>query len=159
MSERKVRSLGTFANAALLAITLAACNFSSMDPNDRFAPGKWRVEAWMESGGHSTRGSEGEIKPQTVDLTAAQASQPPLAVFATYFYHGIPNDADIRFRGGEVDGTFHQKGVDDISAHDVTISGTYGPDNFRVTFGYRAFGMPFDQTVEGKLIEPAPAQN
>jgi hypothetical protein len=126
-----------------------------MRADDRFAPGKWRLEAWAETGGISTRGREGEIKPQIVDLTAEQAAQNPRAVLFTYFYSGVPKDAEINFRDGKVDGTFHQKSVDDIAAHDVKIRGTYSPTNFHITFVYRAFGADLEQQFEGKLIDPA----
>jgi len=109
----------------------------------------------MEAGGQSTRGSPGETKPQIVELTPQQVSQQPGAVFVTYFYHGIPNDADLSFRDGKIDGTFHQRGVDDVAAQDVAIKGAYTPRHFQVTFGYQAFGRGFDQVVEGDLIEPA----
>lgn len=141
--------------AATLVLAAAGCNGSPMRADDQFAPGKWRVEGWMEVDGQSSRGSPGEIKPQIVDLSPQQVSQHPGAVFVTYFYHGIPNDADISFRDGKIEGTFHQRRVDDIAAQDVKISGAYSPRHFRVTFGYRAFGRGFDQLVEGDLIEPA----
>jgi hypothetical protein len=126
-----------------------------MRADDRFSPGKWRVEGWSETGGISTRGSAGEIKPQIIDLTPEQAAQHPGAVFFTYFYSGVPKDAEISFRDGKVDGTFHQKSVDDIAAHDVKIRGTYSRSNFHVTFVYRAFGTDLEQQVEGELIDPA----
>ena len=141
--------------AGALALAAAACNGSLMRSDDQFAPGKWRVEAWMELDGQSTRGSPGEIKPEILDLTREQAAQPPAAVFAGLFYAGIPNEADISFRDGKIDGTFHQRGVDDVAAHDVKISGDYDPKHFHVTFGYRAFGRGYDQIVEGDLLEPA----
>jgi hypothetical protein len=141
--------------AAALVLAAAGCNGRPMRTDDQFAPGKWRVEGWMETGGISTRGREGEIKPQIVNLTPEQVAQHPGAVFFTYFYHGVPKDAEISFRDGKIDGTFHQRRVDDISAQDVKISGAYGPKHFRVTFGYGAFGTAFDQVVEGELIEPA----
>jgi len=128
-----------------------------MRSEDHFSPGKWRVEGWMESGGQSTRGSPGEIQPQTLDLTPEQAAQRPGAVLFGYFYSGVPKDADITMQDGKIDGTFHQRGVDDVAAHDVKISGTYDPRHFHVKFGYRAFGTPFDQIVEGELVEPAPS--
>ncbi len=133
---------------------LTGCNGTSMNADDRFYPGKWRVEGWMESSQGSIRGSAEEIQPQIVQLKPEQAKQPPGAVFFSYFYHGVPRDADVNFRDGNVSGSFHQKGVDDIAAHYVKISGTYSRKNFRVTFGYQAFGMTIDQVVEGKLIDP-----
>ena len=125
-----------------------------MNQADRFAPGKWQLEGWMESDQGSTRGKPGATLSETVDLTAEQAKYPPVTVFLSRFYQGVAN-GDVRFAGGKVDGSFHQRGVDDIAAHDVAISGTYGRDHFRVTFGYKAFGMTVNQVVEGKLVEAA----
>jgi hypothetical protein len=110
----------------------------------------------MESGGRSSRGSPGQVRPQTLDLGPEQAAQHPGAVLFNYFYSGVPKDADITTRDGKIDGTFHQRRVDDIAAQDVKISGTYDPRHFHVEFGYGAFGTPFDQIVEGQLVEPAP---
>ena len=126
-----------------------------MDSGDRFAPGKWKTEAWMESAQGSTRGHAGGSQTETVDLSARDASNPPAAVFFSRFYHGV-SDGDIRFNGGRVDGTFLQKRVDDVGEHDVAVSGTYGSDRFRITFAYKAFGMTINQVVDGTLVEPAP---
>jgi hypothetical protein len=120
---------------------------------DHFAPGTWHIEAWMESAQGSTRGQPGATLTDTVKLTAEQASEPPVAVFFSRFYHGA-GTGDIRFRGGRIEGSFHQRAVDDISAHEVPVTGTYDSEHFRVTFGYRAFGMTMNQVAEGKLIEP-----
>lgn len=120
---------------------------------DRFAPGKWETETWMEAGGRSTRGAPGATLRDTVTLTPADAAHPPAAVFFGRFYHGARNPR-VTFANGRIKGGFHQGRVDDIAAHDVTIDGTYGRDRFRVTFVYRAFGMPIDQVVEGRLVAP-----
>jgi hypothetical protein len=121
---------------------------------DRFAPGKWQVEAWMESDQGSTRGHAGATLTDTVTLTPEQAREPPATVFFSHFYHGAKNP-DVRFTDGRVEGRFHQDRVDDIAAHEVPITGTYSRDSFRVSFGYQAFGMTVRQAVEGKLVEPA----
>jgi hypothetical protein len=138
----------------LVALALAGCG-TAMDSGDRFAPGKWKTEAWMESDQGSTRGQTGGSQTETVELSTEDAGNPPAAVFFSRFYHGV-SDGDIRFSGGKVDGTFHQKRVDDVGEHDVAVSGTYGPDRFHVVFAYKAFGMTINQVVDGKLVEPAP---
>ncbi|MFL6726795.1 MAG: hypothetical protein ACJ8FS_09815 [Sphingomicrobium sp.] len=139
---------------ALTALALAGCGGQAMGESDRFAPGKWQLEAWMESDQGSTRGKPGATLSDTVDLTAEDAADPPISVFFSHFYHGVEN-GNIRFARGKVEGSFHQRGVDDISAQDVSVGGTYGRDHFHVTFAYKAFGMTINQVVEGKLVEAA----
>lgn len=140
--------------ALMLVSALGGCEGSAMGGGDHFAPGKWHIEAWMESDQGSTRDQPGAAQTDDVNLSAEQAKYPAATVFFSRFYHGVQN-GDIRFTGGKVGGSFHQKGVDDISAHDVPVTGTYDSEHFRVTFGYKAFGMAVSQVVEGKLVEPA----
>ena len=139
---------------AILALALAGCERGAMD-GDHFAPGTWHIEAWMESNQGSTRGQPGATLTDTVKLTPEQAREPPATVFFSRFYHGV-GKGDIRFSGGRIEGSFHQPGVDDISAHEVAVTGTYGSDHFRVTFGYQAFGMTMNQVAEGRLVEALP---
>lgn len=146
--------MGRLAIAAALAWAVSGCKGGAMDEGDRFAPGTWHLEAWMESEAGSTRGVAGATLTDVVKLTPEQAMAPPAAVFFRHFYHGA-NNPDVRFADGRVEGSFHQGRVDDISAHDVPISGSYARDHFRVTFGYKAFGMTINQVAEGKLVEPA----
>lgn len=135
---------------AALMLAMAGCDGASVGRSDHFTPGTWHIEAWMESEVGSTRGNAGATLTDIVKLTPEQASGSPAQVFFTHFYHGAKSP-DVRFENGRVEGSFHQDRVDDISAHDVAISGTYGRDHFRITFSYKAFGMTINQVAEGKL--------
>jgi hypothetical protein len=139
---------------AALALAMGGCGMAdAASGGDRFAPGQWQVESWMESGGRSARGAPGASMTDMVTLSAADAAYPAAVVFFGRFYHGARNP-EVTFANGNVSGGFRQGRVDDIAAHDVAIRGTYGRDRFRVTFTYQAFGMPIDQVVEGRLIAP-----
>ena len=142
----------------VLAMALSGCGqaggLARDADGDRFAPGTWQMEAWLESDAGSARGDPGATLHDTVKLSPEQADNPPASVFFNYFYHGAKNP-DVRFKNGKVEGSFHQGRVDDIAAHNVPITGTYSRDRFRVTFGYKAFGAGIDQVVEGKLVKPA----
>ena len=135
-------------------MVIAGCGGSASASADRFAAGTWQLEGWLESDLGSARGHPGATLKDTVKLSAEQAASPPATVFFSHFYHGA-RDVEVRFRDGRIEGRFHQDRVDDIAAHDVPISGTYSRDRFQVTFGYKAFGMTFNQVVEGKLVAPA----
>jgi hypothetical protein len=137
----------------MLGIGLAvAIMLGASSHSDRFAPGTWRVEGWMESDGHSTRGQQGEIKPYTVKVSPEAASYPPVTVFFSHFY-GREDFSNIRFEHGRVEGSFAQRAVDDIGAHIVPVSGTYSRDRFHVVFAFTAFGTKVRQVVEGQLIQ------
>jgi hypothetical protein len=120
-----------------------------MGENDRFGPGKWQLEGWMESDKGSGRGDPG-AQIETIKLTPEQAESPPVEVFFSRFYQGERDWTKVSFRDGEVGGSLRHGQVD------VPISGTYSDNHFRVTFGFNASGLGISQVVEGKLVEPAP---
>lgn len=132
-----------------LAMALGGCGES-----DRFAAGTWQVDAWMESDAGSGRDMPGVHQKETVVLTREDAAMPPAAVMFGRFYQGM-NKANVRFENGRIEGDFDQPGVDDIAAHKVPISGTYGSDRFRLNLDFTVFGMKARQVVEGKLVAPA----
>lgn len=133
----------------LLALILASCG-----NRDEFAPGTWAIEGWLESGGVSGQGKPSEHQTHTVKLSQQSASRRPVEVFFTEFY-GRENIANISFKDGRIAGSFEQGRVDDISGHNVPISGTYSRDKFDVTFRYKAFGQEIRQIVRGKLVSPS----
>jgi len=123
-----------------------------IDGDDRFKAGTWLLDAWMESAQGSTRGRDGGHMTDQVKLTEEQASWPPATVFFNYFYHGVGKQAgELRFENGEVEGHYSKAGMDDIGPGTVTIMGSYTPTSFHVRFGQSAFGMAFEQVVEGRL--------
>lgn len=132
-----------------LALMVAGCGES-----DRFAPGTWQLEGWMESTAGSTRDIPGAMQSETVKLSADDASSPPGAVLFHNFYHGV-SGGDIRVADGRIEGQFEQRGVDDIAAHTVPVSGTYGRDRFHLELEFTVFGAKARQIVEGKLVAPA----
>jgi len=129
-----------------LACGLAACHGASVNNGDRFAAGKWQVEGRLESGQGSTQGTSAAGQPDTVELTAVQAANPPVSTFFSAFYRGETDWSDISFKDGKVSGSLHH------GQTDVPVSGTYARDRFRIALG---FGGGVDQVVEGKLVEPA----
>jgi hypothetical protein len=88
-----------------------------------------------------------------VKVTPEAASYPPVTVFFSHFY-GREDFSNIRFENGHVEGSFAQRAVDDISAHEVPVSGAYSRDRFHVVFAFTAFGKKVRQIVEGQLVEP-----
>lgn len=137
-----MRSMGL----ALLALAVGGCGGTKVGYGDRFGAGKWELEGWMESDQGSTRDVPGAVQTDTVDLSAQQADDPPASVFFSRFYHGEKEWSDVSFHNGEISGNLHK------GRTDVPLSGSYGPDHFKVTFH---FGGNFEQVVEGKLTEPA----
>jgi len=117
-----------------------------MNSSDGFAPGTWKVEGWMESGGVSTRDSPGAVTAETVEVTPAQAAYPPASLFFSQFYHGEKDWSGVSFDSGKVSGSLHH------GQSDVPLTGIYARDHFRVALG---FGGGVEQVVEGKLVEPA----
>jgi len=125
---------------------------STIDASDRFKAGTWLLDAWMESAKGSTKDRAGGHMTDKVKLTEEQAGWPPATVFFNYFYHGVgKQQGELRFEAGEVDGFYAHPGMDDIGPGTVTIKGTYTPTTFHVRFGQSAFGMAFEQVVEGRL--------
>src|SRR4051812_26721264 len=90
-----------FLIAPLLVTSLAGCNGTSMDANDRFAAGKWQLEGWLETGQGSAGGQPG-AQTDTVTVTPEQAENPPAKVFFSQFYQGERNWSDVTFGGGKI---------------------------------------------------------
>ena len=131
-----------------LAMALGGCG-----ENDRFAAGTWQVDAWMESDAGSGRDMPGVHQKDTVKITKEDERWPAATTFFTRFYHGAKGD--VRFANGKVEGQLDQGRVDDIAAHTVPVTGTYGRDRFHVTFEFTVFGTKARQVVEGRLVTPA----
>ena len=134
----------------MMLTTLGGCGLND-GSNDRFAAGKWELQAWFEADGNPGKAG---LQTHIVEISASDAAYPPASVFVTRFYHGV-KDADLNFSNGQVSGNFQQRPVDPIAGHNVPITGTYASDRFSITFEYQAFGMKLRQKVEGKLTEPA----
>ncbi|QNM83885.1 hypothetical protein H8M03_06100 [Sphingomonas sabuli] len=132
-----------------ILLMLAGCG-----EQERFAAGTWQVDAWMESDLGSTRDVPGAMQSEKLELGRKAADNPPEVVMFREFYHGMQR-ADVTFKDGRIEGSFAQPAVDDIAAHDVPISGTYGRDRFRLKLRFSAFGTGIDQIVEGRLVTPA----
>ena len=120
---------------------------------DRFAPGEWKLEGWMESSQGSTRGQPAAGPIETVKLSEADSNMPPAAVFFSRFYQGV-RKGDVRFEEGKVEGTIERPGMDDISAATVPVSGTYARDKFHVTATFNLYGIEGRQIIEGRLVSP-----
>ena len=132
--------------AVVLSISaLGGCGLAGAGRNDGFAPGKWQVEGWLESGQGSTQGTPAAGAAQTVNLTKDQAANPPETVFFSNFYNGEKDWSNVNFRNGNVSGSLQH------GQASTPVSGTYSRDHFRVTL---SFGANVDQVVEGKLVEP-----
>jgi len=124
---------------------------------DRFRPGTWQLDCWLESQLGSTRDIPGAHMKDTVRLKPDDASWPPATVFFNFFYHGVrfADGDEVRFENGSVQGRYKQRGVDDIPATVVTITGNYAPDSFQICFESPVFGLNTRQMVEGRLVEQA----
>ena len=125
---------------------------SVADEGERFIAGTWFVEGWMENDEMSGRDKPGVHQTHTVKLDEQTALFPPVAVFFGTFY-GREDASNIRFENGRVEGSYEQRGVDDISGHTVPVSGTYARDRFDVTLEFSAFGTKLRQVVQGRLVE------
>ena len=123
------------------------------DESERFIAGTWALDAWMDTDQLSGRGKPGVHQTDTVKLSEEVATFPPAHVFFGTFYHGREDVSNVRFENGRVEGSFEQRGVDDISGHTVPVSGTYARDRFEVTFEFSAFGAKLRQVVQGRLVE------
>ena len=126
---------------------LAGCGVG----DDRYAPGTWELESWMEMEGHS------DVTPHQTDtlrLTPEMAGFDVRTVTFSKFYHGQAA-ANVVFEDGTISGHLDQAAVAPFPAHEQAVSGTYGADRFemRITMPPIA-GTQAYQVVRGRLVEP-----
>jgi hypothetical protein len=143
--HRAMNNLFKIALAMGGSLMLAACTAKE----DRFAPGKWELQSWMEVTGRS-----GRVEPQTTSakLSPQLADKGAQAAMFSEFYRGIKS-GDVTFENGAISGHIDQPAVAPFPAHQQAISGTYSAEAFemRITMP-KVAGVQSYQVVTGKHL-------
>ena len=126
---------------------LSGCGAAS----DRFQPGTWELESWMEVDGRSEAIS-GQV--DTVRITPEMADFGAKPVFFSSFYHG-QGGVNVTFADGIISGNFDQQAVAPFPAHQQAVEGWYAPDAFEMRIAMpQIAGVQTYQVVQGRLTEP-----
>ncbi len=128
-------------------MVLAGCGAAE----ERYLPGTWELEGWMEVDGH---GETGQRQTDTVRITPEMVGFSVQAVTFSKFYHGQTGE-NVVFENGEISGFLDQQAVAPFPAHRQEVLGWYRPDAFelRITMPPIA-GTQAYQVVTGQLVQP-----